>query len=258
MAASGTCRCRWCARPAPLRRLAACGAADLPVSGRAKAYAQRANLTVGDLPSGWASSGASATSVTPPTLPASEKQTVASVFSGIPGSCRSLDGVFTTTLLDAAPPGTVAQDRTGFHGTTPSGGRGADLVDGRVDGESGDLAGTFASYPTPTFVPCLQAFLGGGLAKVFKVSSVHVTVVRAAPPPVPARVSTTTMIDAQSGLETGSSVTTSVTGEVVLQSGKALAFVEAESPTALLPTGMLGTVDQAAAGVADRLVPPPT
>ena len=90
------------------------------------------------------------------------------------------------------------------------------------------------------------------------MSSVHVTVVRAVPPPVPARVSATTMIVAQSGLETGSSVTTSVTEGVVLQSGKALAFVEAESPTALLPTGMLGTVDQAAAGVADRLVSPPT
>jgi hypothetical protein len=157
-------------------------------------------------------------------------------------------------LLGAAPPGAVAQDQADFHSTT----EGAEIASTvAVLGSTSGSWAIVASYASPAFVPCLQAFLGGTLTRVFDVSSAAVSVVRSSVPQPPAGVVATAFSISQSGIQSGSRPSVSSSEEVVLQSGKALGFLEAGSPTSALPAGTADALDQAASAVAHRLLSPP-
>ena len=152
--------------------------------------------------------------------------------------------------------GTIAQSQAQFSSASDGNAQISSTV--AVFGNLARSHSTYALYAAPSFTNCLQRFLHATLEKVFNLSNASVTVTTAPTPIPPIGVKTTAFSVSQSGAHVGSQSNVSVSDEMVVQSGKALAFVEVQSATTSLPPDALNVFYEAAAKVVHRLVPPPS
>ncbi len=236
--------------------LAACSTAVPTATRQAQAYAQSANLKLLDLPAGWSAVGKPTnSSVTSSTLNGTQSKTVHSLLSGLPAQCRSLDATFTASLVSAPPVTAIAQNQAQF--TSASDGNAQISSAVAVFASLERSNSTYALYSAPSFTSCLQQFLHDTLVRVFSLSSAQVSVTTVPTPTPSAGVEATAFSVSQSGASTGSQTKVSAAEEVVMQSGKAMAFVEAQAASTSLPADALTVLGQSVAVVEHRLVPPP-
>ena len=253
---SGSRRIRSIGLVASAVLVTACSTAVPAATKQAQAYTQQANLKLLDLPSGWSSQGPASNSLTTSTLSQSQSKTVHSLLSGLPAICRPLDATFTASLVGAPPVGTIAQSQSQFSSASDGNAQISSTV--AVFANLARSRSTYALYATPSFSNCLQQFLRATLTKVFNLSSASVTVTTSPTPVPPTGVKTTAFSVAQSGAHVGSQSNVSVSDEMVIQSGKAMAFVEVQSATTSLPPDALNVFYESAAKVVHRLVSPPS
>ena len=236
--------------------LAGCGASASPQVKAAAYYAQQANLTKLDLPAGWTSQppvSSSASSAS--NLTAAQTKAVHALITSLPADCQSLSSTFVASLENAPPVGSVAQNQAQF--SSASDGNAIISSTVAVFATLARSQATYALYAAPTFPACLQTFLRQVLVQVSGLT-VHAVTVTPVPTPVPVTgVQALALEVSQSASKTGSQTDVSTATEVVMQSGRAMAFVEEESNSTALPADTQTNFDTSVSTVAKRLVPPP-
>src|SRR5581483_4836295 len=113
-------------------------------------------------------------------------------------------------------------------------------------------------WASPSFAPCLQAFLTATSRQLSGMSGVQVSVSGAETAVPPTGVQATTFSVTQSGARPGAQTEVSVAEEAVLRAGRTMAFVEVESATTSLPVDALNQFYRSVATVEHRLLPPLT
>jgi hypothetical protein len=237
--------------------LGACSSGASPATKKAQTYAANSNLKLLDLPSGWSSQGTPTNSSgTVSTLSDTRAKSVNALLATLPTSCRVLDSTFKASLVGAPPVGSTAQNEAKF--TSASDGNAQITSTVVVFGNLQKSQGTFGLYATPTFTQCLQGFLMGTLDKLFNLSASHVTVAVAPTATSPSGVQATAFTVSESGARSGSQTQVSVGQEVVMQSGKAVAFLQVGGAVTSLPVDALNVFNQSVSVVEHRLVVPPS
>jgi hypothetical protein len=235
--------------------LAACSTAIAPATKQAQGYAASRNLKLLDLPSGWSSQGPATNSSgsTASTLSDSQTKSAKTLLASLPASCRVLDSTFKASLVGAPPVGTTAQNEAKF--TSASDGNAAITSTVVVFATLKDSQSTYGLYSAATFPQCLQEFLLATLKLTLTGAKAVVAVAPTAAPP--SGVQTTAFTVFQSGRPSGSQAQVSTAEEAVIQSGKAMAFLEVGGATTSLPVDAQNVFNQSVSVVEHRLVPPP-
>lgn len=237
--------------------LAACGSATPLATRQAQAYAESANLKPTDLPTSWSTKGSSnSMSVTAVTMNSSEANVVNPLLAGLPASCHPLDPTFIGSLLSSPPIGSLVQNQIQFTSATDSNSVLTSVL--AVFGTLSRAQARYALYAAPTFASCLELFLHATLVKIFSYTEATVSVTTQPTPPPPAGVEATAFSVAQSASKPGSKTQVSIADEVVIQAGRAVAFVEMQNASTSLPPDAVTALGQSVSLVEHRMVPPPS
>jgi hypothetical protein len=128
-----------------------------------------------------------------------------------------------------------------------------------VFGTLGKAQATYALYSASTFPSCLQGFLSRVLPAMFNETVRQEAIASVPTPPLPAGINGIAFsVATQTAPGKNAQTQVSVSQEVVIQSGRALAFEEEQSETTALPVDTQTVFDQSVTTVAHRLFHPPT
>jgi hypothetical protein len=236
---------------------AGCSAPASPAIRTAQRYTQVTNLRQLDLPSGWTSQSSSSgsSSIRPQSLTASQMKTTDTIVSSLPFVCRGLKSLFVASLESAPPAGSVAQNQVQFTSATD----GNTVISSTivVFPTLSDAGSTDALFSAPSFPGCLQGFLQQALVRFFNMTVQTETIVSLPPPTTPVGVLATALSVTQAASRSGSQTNESVTHQAVMQSGRAMAFVDEQSDTTDLPADAQTVFDLAVSIVAHRMSTPP-
>jgi hypothetical protein len=239
--------------------LAACSTPEPQSLKNAQSYVQQANLKQLDLPAGWSAQSTPSGSATPAAASLSDSQLkiVDGIMSSLPGECQVLKGTFIASLESSPPPGTVAQNVAQYSSAADGNATISSTV--AVFGTLSKAQATYALYSASTFPSCLQGFLSRVLPAMFNETVRQEAIVSVPTPALPAGINGIAFsVATQAAPGKNAQTRVSVSQEVVMQSGRALSFVEEQSETTALPVDTQTVFDQSVATVAHRLVHPPT
>lgn len=228
-------------------------AAASPKGQTATNYAERANLTQDDLPLGWKSQ--SVTTGSGGSVSSDQTHTIDSMVSGLPADCAVLRRTFVASLENAPPVGSKAQAQAQFASEVDAGATISSTV--AVFGTPARSQATYDLYAASSFPGCLKPFLRKVLMVESAMSVESVSVTPIAVPGSTQGVQAVAFAVAQSASQAGEQAEVSRTQEVVIRSGRAMAFLEEESDSTAIPTDVQNNFDKSVSLVAKRLVPPP-